>query len=668
MWSVSNPPEFVQKHKGKPIQAIVEHVRDGSTVRVLLLPNFTYITLMLSGIRCPSFKLDSTGKPDDSVNVPYALEARFFTESRLLNQDVEVVLESNTNTNFVGMLLHPKGNIAEALVREGFAKCIDWSLNSCSVELVEKLRIAEKTAKQNKLRLWETYQVPQVQVDVKEKEFTGTVIEVFNGDWIHVKCANNEVKKVFLASIRSPKDGKTDGEERKVVKNARPLYEVPWLYECREFLRKKLINKKVTCKLDYITPSKDSMPERRNYSVLLGGANVAEQLVAKGLATVIRYRQDNDQRSSYYNELLAAEATAIKEQLGLHGKRETPAIRLVDLTVDTSKIRHQYLPSWQRALRIDAIVEFVASGSRFRIYIPRENCLVTFLLGGIYCPRSSRPALNGQPATEGEPFGDDALNFVKSKIFQRDVSVQIESADKAFAAVIGWLFTENKTNLSVALLEEGLAKIHPPSAEKSEFYRLLKNAEEKAKSKRLNIWKDYVEQKEDAGEDGEGVEAEAEIDQKETTTEKSEEVVVIEVLRDLSFYAQKTSETEKLNKLMEQVKNALDSMASGVTKPRRGEIVAAKFSYDNQWYRAKIEKIAQNKAHILYIDYGNREIVDVSTLKELPSTLKAEKPFATEYKLALTLPPRDEDDINEAYSTFASDTLDKKLNLSVQYR
>lgn len=45
-------------------------------------------------------------------------------------------------------------------------------------------------------------------------------------------------------------------------------------------------------------------------------SNIAEQLVAQGFAIVIRYRQDNDQRSSHYNELLNAEATATKEGKG----------------------------------------------------------------------------------------------------------------------------------------------------------------------------------------------------------------------------------------------------------------------------------------------------------------------------------------------------------------
>ncbi len=36
------------------------------------------------------------------------------------------------------------------------------------------------------------------------------------------------------------------------------------------------------------------------YYTFTGGVNVAEALVSKGLATVVRYSADNDQRSSRY--------------------------------------------------------------------------------------------------------------------------------------------------------------------------------------------------------------------------------------------------------------------------------------------------------------------------------------------------------------------------------
>lgn len=72
--------------------------------------------------------MDPEGKPDQNAHVPYAEEARYFVESRLLQRDVEIVLESVNNSSFVGTILFPKGNIAEALLREGFARCVDWSM------------------------------------------------------------------------------------------------------------------------------------------------------------------------------------------------------------------------------------------------------------------------------------------------------------------------------------------------------------------------------------------------------------------------------------------------------------------------------------------------------------------------------------------------------------
>lgn len=61
------------------------------------------------------------------------------------------------------------------------------------------------------------------------------------------------------------------------------------------------------------------------------GSNIAEALVSKGLARVVRYRQDDDQRSSHYDELLAAEARAEKKGVGLFSKKESPLHRVADI-------------------------------------------------------------------------------------------------------------------------------------------------------------------------------------------------------------------------------------------------------------------------------------------------------------------------------------------------
>lgn len=70
----------------------------------------------------------------------------------------------------------------------------------------DKLRVAERQAKEKKLRLWKDYQSNAQSFTGKEKDFTGTVFEVYNGDALSVKSASGAVKKVFLSSIRPPRE------------------------------------------------------------------------------------------------------------------------------------------------------------------------------------------------------------------------------------------------------------------------------------------------------------------------------------------------------------------------------------------------------------------------------------------------------------------------------
>lgn len=341
-----------------------------------------------------------------------------------------------------------------------------------------------------------------------------------------------------------------------------------------------------------------------SFSLLFDCSNLAELLVGKGLATVVRYRQDDDQRSSRYDELLTAEALAVKGTKGVHGKKDISSVRVNDLTVDHSRIKQQYLPAWQRALRTEGIVEFIASGSRFRVFLPKDSCLVTFLLAGISCPRSSRPALAGAPAQEGEPFGDEALNFVRERILQRDVSIHMDTTDKAGAAVIGWLWTEQNINLSVALVEEGLASVHF-SAEKTEFYRSLKTAEDGAKAAKKKIWANYVEV-----EETEEVKEEKEEDKVTERKVNHEKVVLTEITPELHFFAQHTDQGAKLESLMSKLRQEFQSSPPlvGAYTPKRNDLCAAQFTEDNEWYRAKIERIQGSNATVLYVDYGNKEV------------------------------------------------------------
>jgi len=55
-------------------------------------------------LQCPMFKQDEEGK---AVAEPFADEAKFFTEVRLLQRNVQIILEGVSNLNLLGTVIHP---------------------------------------------------------------------------------------------------------------------------------------------------------------------------------------------------------------------------------------------------------------------------------------------------------------------------------------------------------------------------------------------------------------------------------------------------------------------------------------------------------------------------------------------------------------------------------
>jgi len=654
-WAVDNTRLFVDQKKGKPIDAIIEMVRDGSTIRAFLLPTFEHVTVMLTGIKCPGFP-----RPDAERNTPdpFSHEAKYFTESRLLQRDIQIVLEGVANQNFLGSIIHPAGNIAELLLKEGFAKCVDWSMGVLSSGH-EKYRTAERAAKERKLRIWKDYVATAPSLSIKDKEFNGKVVEIVNGDAVIVKGPAGDARKIFFSSLRPPRaqpkdDGVVENGPSRDGKRGRPLYDIPYMFEAREFLRKKLIGKKVHIHIDYIKPASDGYPERTCATLTISDINIAEALISKGLATTLRHRQDDDQRSSCYDDLLAAESRAAKNGKGLHSKREPPAHRIADLSGDASKSR-QFLPFLQRAGRSQAVVEFVASGSRFRLYLPKETCLLTFLLAGISCPRMKAFNPAGTQVADDEPMGTEAYLFSKEHALQHEVEVAVESIDKG-GNFIGWVFADN-LNLSVALVEQGFAKVHF-TAERTQYYKELQAAEESARAKKIGIWKDFVEEVREK--------AVVEETERKVTYKK---VVVTVVNKGLDFWAQHLDNATAFEKMQQQLRSDLtdNPPLPGSVTPKRGDLVASLF-VDNLWYRAKIERIDKDKVYVLYIDYGNHEVVPVTQLAHLPTQFASFAPQARPYTLACLKLSSDEETYEDLYNAFAQEAMNEEFSLNIEYK
>ena len=145
-------------------------------LRVLLLPSFHQITLMLSGVQCGAIRRNEDGTEEAA---PFAREARYFVESRLLHREVQVKLEGlDKNGCVLGSVLHPQGNMSLELVKVGLARVVDWSSQMC--DNAPALRAAERAAKEKRLRFWRDYVPPNHGNDMTE--FQGRVVEVMSGD------------------------------------------------------------------------------------------------------------------------------------------------------------------------------------------------------------------------------------------------------------------------------------------------------------------------------------------------------------------------------------------------------------------------------------------------------------------------------------------------------
>ncbi|XP_058109846.1 ribonuclease TUDOR 1-like [Magnolia sinica] len=118
---------------------------------------------------------------------------------------------------------------------------------------------------------------------------------------------------------------------------------------------------------------------------------------------VLTITKDFEERSNYYDTLLAAESHAINGKKGIHSAKDPPVMHVTDLL--TSK-------------RLPAIVDYVLSGHRFKLLIPKETCSIPFSFSGVRCPGRD------------EPFSDEAIAFMRRKILQRDVEVPFETVDR----------------------------------------------------------------------------------------------------------------------------------------------------------------------------------------------------------------------------------------------
>ncbi|KAJ2913134.1 hypothetical protein MD484_g7282, partial [Candolleomyces efflorescens] len=605
---------FVSEWKG-----IVEQVRDGTTLRIrLLLPDGDHqiVNIALAGVKSAR----AASKPGEASE-PWSEEAKFFTESRLLQRPVRVQILSLPNaapTPFqsTANAAPASASIFIGTVANGLARVVDWHAGMLSASGgMERLRSAEKAAKEKRVCLYANLPASSA----------------------------NASKTVAVANGQSRE---FDGT---VVRAA-------YANEAREFLRKRLIGKHVKVHIDFVRPREGEFEERECATIRYGnqGSNVAEQLIERGLAGVVRHKRDDEDRSPDYDKLIAAEQSAATEQKGVHSGKEVPPPKQPLNLSENANRAAQFLNGFKRQGRIPAVVEYVAAGSRFKILLPKDNQTLTLVLGGIRAPRAPR-----NPSDKAEPYGAESLEFSTHRYMQRDVEVEIETTDKS-GGFIGALYLNKNENAAVALAKEGLASVHAYSAEALPWSRQLFDAE---------IWADYDEEAEKAA---------APSDEKDDNGALKAEYldIIISDVRTNNFgFSVQILNTEgiaSLEKLMRDFslhhKSPTASPPGFV--PKNGELVSAKFS-DGAWYRAKIRRSSpiKKEAEVTFIDYGNQDTVSFSNIRPLDQKFRSLPGQAHDARLSFVkLPKPDSEYYPEAIDRFRSLCEGRKLVANIDHR
>lgn len=655
-YELADGKSLVDEWKDKHLEAIVERVLTGDrlVLRLLVDPEeHLQVVAVVGGVRAPATKRTGADGKEQPAE-PYGEEAQQFVESRLLQRKVQVALLGVTpQGQLIATVLHPNGNIAKFLLESGLARCHDHHSPLLGAEMAT-FRRAEKVAKDGRKGLF-TGLVASKDPAGGAAEQDYIVGRVLNADTLFLRNKAGQEKKISLSSIRQPKPSDPN--------------QAPFAADAKEFLRKKIIGKHVKVTINGKKPATEGYEQREVATVVLGNTNIALALVQTGYASVIRHRQDDDDRSPEYDDLLIAEAEAQKDGKGMWSSKPPKVKQYQDYSESVQKAKME-VSILQRQKRVPAVVDFVKSGSRFTVLVPRENAKLTLVLSGIRAPRSAR-----NPGDASEPFGNEAHELANRRCMQRDVEIDVETIDKV-GGFIGTLYV-NKENFTKVLLEEGFATVHAYSAEQSGHATEYFAAEQRAKEARKGLWHDWdpskeAEEEEEEAANGSAVEA-------ETTSRRKDYRDVIVTYVDPATARVKLQQigtgTSALTELMSAFRSFHLNKANEKPlpgPPKAGEFVAAKFTEDGEWYRAKVRRNDREKqqAEVVYIDFGNSEVLPWSRLRPLSQpqfSTQTLRPQAVDAVLSFLQFPVSPDYLQDAVAFLEEQTYNRELVANVDY-
>jgi len=143
------------------------------------------------------------------------------------------------------------------------------------------------------------------------------------------------------------------------------------------------------------------------------------------------------------------------------------------------------LPSYAVIRTVEGTVTRVTDGDTLQV-ITKEGTKLKVRLYG--CDAPETPKANrrtGQIIKPGQPYGEEATQAVKSKVYGQEVRVDIIDIDR-YRRMVSMIWLE-KRNINLEMVREGYAEAYRKYL-KEPYYSEFINAEQEARSKRKGIW------------------------------------------------------------------------------------------------------------------------------------------------------------------------------------
>lgn len=235
---------------------------------------------------------------------------------------------------------------------------------------------------------------------------------------------------------------------------------------------------------------------KRDYGavVLQSGESLPEAAVSEGwvkLRNDAGRKDDSEESKSLLEKLELEEARAKSNSKGLWAS-EGGAI---ETTYDIPDPK-EFVEQW-KGKTLDSIVERVISGDRMfvRFFLsPTKHLQTLILVAGIRAPATKRTNASDGKEQPAEPFSADALQFVETRLLQRNVKVEVLGVSPQSQLIC--IVRHPNGSIADFVLKAGLARCtdHHSILLGSDM-TALRQAEKQAKDDKLGIFKGHVDTK-----------------------------------------------------------------------------------------------------------------------------------------------------------------------------